>query len=95
MLYIKSKKIYPSFSHIVTSHQQVLHISKITQEQITMRKFLMMRVRDADPDPHYFESKDTDPQKNADPGSRGINLRKNILKFIVFIADILLMRANL
>ena len=38
-----------------------------------------------------------DPQKNADPGSGscGINLRKNLLKFIAFIADILLMRANL
>ena len=57
-----------------------------------------MRIRIQDPqDPHFFESKDLDPQKNADPGSGswGINLRKNLLKFIAFIADILLMRANL
>ncbi len=49
---------------------------------------------DADP---FFESKDPDPQKNAYPGSGswGINLRKNLLKFIAFIADILLMRYNL
>ncbi len=55
---------------------------------------------DADPDPedpHFFEFKDPDPQKNVDPRSVfwGINLRKNLLKFIAFIADILLMRANL
>ena len=54
-------------------------------------------IRDADPDPHFFESKDPDPHFNVDPGSGswGINLRKNLLKFIAFIADILLMRANL
>ena len=52
-----------------------------------------MRIRDPQ-DPHFFESKDPDPdpQKNADPGSGGINLRKNLLKFI---AGKLLMRANL
>ena len=43
---------------------------------------------DADPDPedpHFFESKDPDPQKNADPrsGSWGINLRKNLLKVLL------------
>ncbi len=49
---------------------------------------------DADPqDPHFLESKDPDPQKNSDPGSGswGINLRKNLIIFIAFIADILLM----
>ena len=59
----------------------------------------VMRIRDPQ-DPHFFESKDPDPQKNADPGSGswGINLSnffENLLKFIAFIADILLMRANL
>ena len=56
----------------------------------------VMRIRDPQ-DPHFFESKDPDPHFNADPGSGswGINLRKNLLKFIAFIADILLMRANL
>ena len=44
---------------------------------------------------HFFGSKDPDPHFNADSGSWGINLRKNLLKFIAFIADILLMRANL
>ena len=53
----------------------------------------VMRIRDPQ-DPHFFESKDPDPQKNADPGSGscGINFRKNLLKFIAFIADILLMK---
>ena len=45
----------------------------------------VMRIRDPQ-DPHFFESKD------PGSGSWGINLRKNLLKFI---ADILLMRANL
>ncbi len=39
----------------------------------------------------FVSISDADP----DPGSWGINLRKNLLKFIAFIADILLMRANL
>ena len=49
-----------------------------------------------------FIPQDPDPwtQKNADPadpgsGSFGINLRENLLKYIAFIADILLTRANL
>ena len=43
---------------------------------------------------------DPDPQGSAffcvqGSGSWGLNIRKNLLKFIAFIADILLMRANL
>ena len=58
-------------------------------------KLSVMRIRIQDP--HLFESKDPDPdpQKNADLESWGIDLRKNLLKFMAFIADILLMRANL
>ena len=42
-------------------------------------------------------SKDLDPHSECRTGSGswGIKERKNLLKFIAFIADILLMRANL